>query len=246
MWVLLANWVISGSDTLSVFEENIFKIKLEETTGLAASHGIEKLAVIRNLLVIGGVEENPGPKLNLYRLLRQIERSEDEMEFLRTQNLLPRTIDCCKTLGKVFPQNNPEANFKYFCCKCSQNKKVLLVKNTFFYHSNISPCCSIYAYMGFATGTYGSVSAGREFWPFRVIFFQKVERSCGQTVKDRFDFSIDSGQLYLVHSGDLNLALDNKEEEEEGGNNDEEKEEDKTNNKKEMLRIWIFSAGNSG
>ena len=154
MWVLLANWVISGSDTLSVFEENIFKIKLEETTGLAASHGIEKLAVIRNLLVIGGVEENPGPKLNLYRLLRQIERSEDEMEFLRTQNLLPRTIDCCKTLGKVFPQNNPEANFKYFCCKCSHNKKVLLVKNTFFYHSNISPCCSIYAYMGFATGTY--------------------------------------------------------------------------------------------
>ena len=94
--------------------------------------------------------------------------------------------------------------------------------------------------------TYGSVSAGREFWPFRVIFFQKVERSCGQTVKDRFDFSIDSGQLYLVHSGDLNLALDNKEEEEEGGNNDEEKEEDKTNNKKEMLRIWIFSAGNIG
>ena len=88
--------------------------------------------------------------------------------------------------------------------------------------------------------TYGSVSAGREFWPFRVIFFQKVERSCGQTVKDRFDFSIDSGQLYLVHSGDLNLALDNKEEEEEGGNNDEEKEEDKTNNKKEMLRIWMF------
>ena len=42
-----------------------------------------------------------------------------------------------------------------------------------------------------------SVSAGREFWPFRVIFFQKVERSCGQTVKDRFYFSIDLGQLCL-------------------------------------------------
>ena len=26
--------------------------------------------------------------------------------------------------------------------------------------------------------SYGSVSAGREFWPFRVIFFQKVEPSC--------------------------------------------------------------------
>ena len=123
MWVLLANWVISGSDTLSVFEENIFKIKLEETTGLAASHGIEKLAVIRNLLVIGGVEENPGPKLNLYRLLRQIERSEDEMEFLRTQNLLPRTIDCCKTLGKVFPQNNPEANFQVFLLQMQPKQK---------------------------------------------------------------------------------------------------------------------------
>ena len=102
------------------------------------------------------------------------------------------------------------------------------------------------AWPRFNAKPYGSVSAGREFWPFHVIFFQKVERLCGQTVKDRFDFSIDSGQLYLVHSGDLNLALDNKEEEEEGGNNDEEKEEDKTNNKKEMLRIWIFSAGNSG
>ena len=85
---------------------------------------------------------------------------------------------------------------------------------------------------------YGSVSAGREFWPFRVIFFQKVERSCGQTVKDRFDFSIDSGQLYLVHSGDLNLALDNKEEEEEGGYNDEEKEEDKTNSSE--MRAWML------
>ena len=47
--------------------------------------------------------------------------------------------------------------------------------------------------------SYGSVSVGREFWPFCVIFFQKVERSCGQTVKDRFDFSIDLGQLCLEH-----------------------------------------------
>ena len=51
----------------------------------------------------------------------------------------------------------------------------------------------------YSRSVYGSVSAGREFWPFRVIFFQKVERSCGQTVKDRFDFSIDLGQLCLVH-----------------------------------------------
>ena len=47
--------------------------------------------------------------------------------------------------------------------------------------------------------------------------------------------------MYLVHSGDLNLALDNKEEEEEGGNNDEEKEEDKTNNI--QIRSILFSTG---
>ena len=70
----------------------------------------------------------------------------------------------------------------------------------------------------------GQFLQGGNFGHFVSYFFKK----CGQTVKDRFDFSIDSGQLYLVHSGDLNLALDNKEEEEEGGNNDEEKEEDKT------------------
>ena len=82
------------------------------------------------------------PKLNLYRLLRQIETSEDEMEFLRSQNLLPRTIDCencCKTLSKLYPKNNPEAKFRYFRCKCSHNKKVPITRNTFFYHSNITP-----------------------------------------------------------------------------------------------------------
>ena len=47
--------------------------------------------------------------------------------------------------------------------------------------------------------TYGSVSAGRGKWPFRVTFFSsKVERSCGQTVKDRHDFSIVLCQLYLL------------------------------------------------
>ena len=46
--------------------------------------------------------------------------------------------------------------------------------------------------------TYGSVSPGRGKWPFRVTFFLKVERSCGQTVKDRHDFSIVLCQLYLL------------------------------------------------
>ena len=46
--------------------------------------------------------------------------------------------------------------------------------------------------------TYGSVSAGRGKWPFRVTFFLKVERSCGQTVRDKHDFSIVLCQLYLL------------------------------------------------
>ena len=40
---------------------------------------------------------------------------------------------------------------------------------------------------------YGSVSAGREIWLFRVIFFQKVEDLCVQTWKDSFDYSIVPG-----------------------------------------------------
>ena len=46
-------------------------------------------------------------------------------------------------------------------------------------------------------GIYGSVSAGREKWPFRVTFFLKVEPLCGQNVKDRHDFSIDPAPVGL-------------------------------------------------
>ena len=46
--------------------------------------------------------------------------------------------------------------------------------------------------------TYGSVSSERGKWPFRVTFLLKVERSCGQTVKDRHDCSIVLCQLYLL------------------------------------------------
>ena len=38
-------------------------------------------------------------------------------------------------------------------------------------HHDDALCCS----------AYGSVSAGREIWLFRVIFFQKVEPLCDQT-----------------------------------------------------------------
>ena len=40
---------------------------------------------------------------------------------------------------------------------------------------------------------YGSVSAGREKSLFRVTFFVYGEPSCGQTMQNRIDFSIDFG-----------------------------------------------------
>ena len=40
---------------------------------------------------------------------------------------------------------------------------------------------NVYNDQQLVTNTYGSVSAGREIWLFRVIFFQKVVPSCDQT-----------------------------------------------------------------
>ena len=49
-------------------------------------------------------------------------------------------------------------------------------KKPFLVQGATGTYCIMYVY------TYNvSVSAGREFWPFRVIFFQKVEPSCDQT-----------------------------------------------------------------
>ena len=51
----------------------------------------------------------------------------------------------------------------------------------------------IYGGSGGGPKTYGSDSPGREFWPKCGPFLKKVEPSCDQTVKDRYDFSIDLG-----------------------------------------------------
>ena len=48
--------------------------------------------------------------------------------------------------------------------------------------------------------TYGSVSAGREKWPFNVLFFLKVEPPCDQTWWDSLVFSILSCFSYVVHA----------------------------------------------
>ena len=92
-------------------------------------------------------------KLNFYRLLRQLESSEEQWEFLRTHKLLPSSIECekCfKTLTKVYPLSKPDAPFKYFNCKCSKKVKVPITKNTLMFHSNISPRMFLILAYGFA------------------------------------------------------------------------------------------------
>ena len=49
------------------------------------------------------------------------------------------------------------------------------------------PTC-VHRVMG-GQGTYGSVSAGREFWPFHVTFLFLFELHCGQTRRARSVFS---------------------------------------------------------
>ena len=51
-----------------------------------------------------------------------------------------------------------------------------------------------------STSSYGSVSAGREKWPFNVLFFLKVEPPCDQTWWDSFVFSILSCFSYVLHA----------------------------------------------
>ena len=52
--------------------------------------------------------------------------------------------------------------------------------------------------------SYGSVSAGREKWPFNVLFsFFKVEPPCDQTWWDSLVFSILSCVSYVVHAESL-------------------------------------------
>ena len=76
-----------------------------------------------------------GKKINLYRLLRQVETKAAEREFLFKHNLLPREVQCpgCDSkLVNIYPVNNPNRKFKYFRCSCNSAVKIPLTKNTIF------------------------------------------------------------------------------------------------------------------
>ena len=62
------------------------------------------------------------PKVNLTRLLRQVQNQEDQEQFSHKYGLLPKHGECNKCMDKLdqfYPLNNPAAKFKYFKCACS-------------------------------------------------------------------------------------------------------------------------------
>ena len=94
MWLILVNWVLNQA----MLEEPFMVEKAEICKNMrlcnvsSTNVTISKcgkifegdalaVCVIKTLLVIGNVEQNPNPEmqpeLNLYRLLRQVEKSED-------------------------------------------------------------------------------------------------------------------------------------------------------------------------
>ena len=73
----------------------------------------------------------PGAKVNLYRLLRQVQNQEEQEKFFHQHGFLPKIVECgkCKdNLSQVYPLNNPAAKFKYFKCFCSPREKIPVTK----------------------------------------------------------------------------------------------------------------------
>ena len=92
MWLILVNWVLNQAMLEEPFMvekaeicKNMRLCNVSSTNVTISKCGkiFDALAVcvIKTLLVIGNVEQNPNPEmqpeLNLYRLLRQVEKSED-------------------------------------------------------------------------------------------------------------------------------------------------------------------------
>ena len=61
----------------------------------------------------------------------------------------------------------------------SDKEMILMIRTCILRFSICMPSHGVFPIL--ATDTYGSVSAGREKWPFNVIFFLKVEPPCDQT-----------------------------------------------------------------
>ena len=115
LWLILVNWVLHQT----MVEEPLVVESPGMRTNVSKCGKCESdslpVGVIQTLLVIGNVELNPGPemqpKLNLYRLLRQVENHGDAVEFLREKKLLPRSIDC-EHCFKTLPRKQPSCKIQ--------------------------------------------------------------------------------------------------------------------------------------
>ena len=81
------------------------------------------------------------PKVNIHRLLRQVQTQKEQEDFFIKNSLLPKNIECpkCKdNLTQVYPLSNPAEKFKYFKCSCSPREKIPATKDTMMYQSKLS------------------------------------------------------------------------------------------------------------
>ena len=77
----------------------------------------------------------------MYRLLRQLEPPEEQFKFLIRNKLVPEAATCNHCGGlmdKIYPINDPGAQFKFFRCPCNHKQKIPLFNNTFLNRANIS------------------------------------------------------------------------------------------------------------
>ena len=73
----------------------------------------------------------PAGKVNLYRLLRQLETKEEQINFLREHKLIPETMTCIKCLDTlkfrlnlVYPLFSKASKFQYFKFPCNPAEKI--------------------------------------------------------------------------------------------------------------------------
>ena len=104
---------------------------------------------------------------------------------------------------RLFHQEPPFVPPKWYIFRLWSRKKLFLQITLLVQLPNLFlvPFIVVFASIGinfYTDAPYGSVSAGREKWPFNVLFFFKVEPPCGQTWWDSLISSILSSFSYVV------------------------------------------------
>ena len=95
------------------------------------------------------------------------------MEFVK--NFTPPDFQAKNFTPSISPNFNSFSKKKHK--KNSENGEIYTAGNKFYTPAGTDGMDKFHLWMN----TYGSVSAGREKWPFNVLFFLKVEPPCDQT-----------------------------------------------------------------